>query len=72
MERELIAELAAILGSPDPARVPCGIGDDTALLSSPGSGGLLLTTDSQREGVHFTWDWIAPESVGYRLVVANV
>ncbi|MGC8528907.1 MAG: thiamine-phosphate kinase [Leptospirillia bacterium] len=75
-EHELIAELSRILGSssgglPVPG-LRMGIGDDCALITpSPGSD-LLVTTDSQREGVHFRWEWIDPFSVGRRLVAVNV
>jgi len=73
MERDLIRELEEILGPARPPHVLFGIGDDTALLLNPGKGqDLLFTIDSQRENVHFKWQWIDPASVGYRLVVVNV
>jgi thiamine-monophosphate kinase len=73
MERDLILELGEILGDAGSLYVLCGIGDDAALLRNPGQGNnLLVTTDSQRENVHFKWDWIDPVSLGYRLVVVNV
>lgn len=73
MERDLIKELEQILGPEYSSGVLCGIGDDTALLKNPGIGNdLLMTTDSQREGVHFKWSWIDPLSVGFRLVAVNV
>lgn len=73
MEDDLIRKISGILGPVESPEILRGIGDDTALLRSPGTDKhLLLTTDSQREGVHFRWQWIDPVSVGYRLVVANV
>ncbi len=72
MEADLIRELSQILsGLPSPG-VLAGIGDDAALLSAPPDRNLLVTTDSQRENVHFRWDWTDPESLGYRLVAVNV
>ncbi len=76
-EHELIAELSRILGSSSGGGAPVtglgvGIGDDCALISPPPGCDLLVTTDSQREGVHFRWEWIDPFSVGRRLVAVNV
>ena len=75
-EHELIAELSRILGSPSEglpvSGLGVGIGDDCALISPPQGRDLLVTTDSQREGVHFRWEWIDPFSVGRRLVAVNV
>jgi len=57
--------IAAAFGwSRDPSRV----GDDAALLP----GGRLLCCDALAEGVHFRWDWSAPEDVGWKAVAANV
>jgi thiamine-monophosphate kinase len=71
MERDLIEAFRRILGAA-PSRVVRGIGDDAACLGLPSpESELVWTTDTQREGVHFRWDWISPESVGYRLFVAN-
>ncbi len=73
MEADLIKELEEILAhGASPKEVLKGIGDDTALLKIPPGQNLLMTTDSQREHVHFRWDWIDPVSLGYRLVTVNV
>jgi thiamine-monophosphate kinase len=69
-ERDLIDRIVSRL-PPSPPEILHGIGDDTALLRVRESSDLLVTTDSQREGVHFRWDWMTPEEVGYRLVVVN-
>ena len=75
-EHELIGELSRILGEAPGVLVSpglgVGIGDDCALISPPEGEDLVLTTDSQREGVHFRWEWIDPYSVGRRLVAVNV
>ncbi len=71
MESDWIRGFALRLGAPPP-RVLRGIGDDAACLQVPEGQNLLWTTDSQREGVHFRWDWMSPEDVGYRLFIANL
>ncbi len=72
MESDLISELSRILAGLPVSGVLAGIGDDAALLSPPPGRNILVTTDSQRENVHFRWDWTDPESLGYRLVAVNV
>ena len=72
MEADLIRELSLILAGIPSKGVLAGIGDDAALLSPPLGRNLLVTTDSQRENVHFRWEWTDPESLGYRLVTVNV
>ena len=71
MESDWIKEFSRRLG-PLPKGVLRGIGDDVACLVSPQAGNLLWTTDSQREGVHFRWDWMTPQEVGFRLFVVNL
>ena len=72
----MIAELREIVGTlPDSVSgrgLRVGIGDDCALLSLPEGADLLVTTDSQREGVHFRREWFDPVSIGRRLVTVNV
>lgn len=71
MESDWIKKFSGTLG-PLPARVLRGIGDDVACLVSPKTDNLLWTTDSQREGVHFCWDWLTPQEVGSRLLAVNL
>lgn len=71
MESDWVRAFATRLG-PVPPHVLRGIGDDVACLSSPGPLNLLWTTDSQREGIHFRWEWMSPEEVGYRLLAVNL
>jgi len=47
-----------------------GIGDDAALLQVPRGETLLASVDANVEGVHFRREWLAPEEIGYRAVVA--
>ncbi len=71
MERDLVEAFRSRLG-PLPSWVVRGIGDDAACLESPPPDlDLVWTTDTQREGVHFRWDWLSPEEVGYRSFVIN-
>lgn len=69
-EREIINRILSRLPE-SPRGILHGIGDDTALLRIEKEVDVLVTTDSQREGIHFRWDWMTPEEVGYRLVVVN-
>jgi thiamine-monophosphate kinase len=55
----------------DAARVIKGIGDDCAVIRTPGAGAMLLTTDVFIEGVHFLPDQ-PPESVGGKLLAVNL
>ncbi len=54
-------------GSAYAARV--GPGDDAAVVSWPGD--VVLSTDSQQEGVHFRREWIEPEALGRRAIAVN-
>ena len=53
------------------SRVIQGIGDDCAVIRTPGSGALLITSDVFIEGVHFLPDQ-PPESVGGKLLAVNL
>lgn len=55
-----------------PAAVPLGIGDDAAAIQTRPRNYLLLTTDSQIEGVHFDLSFSTLEQVGYKSVMVNV
>lgn len=46
-----------------------GPGDDAAVLEIGGS--VVLTTDSQHEGIHYCAEWIAPEVLGRRAIAVN-
>lgn len=49
-----------------PLRVPAG--DDACLLTPLKNP--VITTDTQRQGIHFRFDWQTPEEVGRKAVVA--
>ncbi len=49
-----------------------GIGDDCAVLRPTAGMDLLLTTDTQEEGVHFRRDWATPQDIGWRCLAVNV
>jgi len=48
------------------AHVKVPAGDDAALLYSLSNP--VITTDTQKEGVHFTFEWQTPEEVGFKAV----
>ena len=65
-EEALLARVAAALGEvPRGAEVELGIGDDCAVLRSPGSR-LVWTVDAQVDEVHFRREWLSYEDIGYR------
>jgi len=55
-----------------PLQIVRGIGDDCAVLRPSAGMDLLLTTDTQEEGVHFRRDWATPQDIGWRCLAVNV
>jgi thiamine-monophosphate kinase len=71
-EFALIARLQRFLQGLMTPHVVRGIGDDCAVVrASPGME-LLLTTDTQEEGVHFRREWSTPQDIGWRCLAVNV
>jgi thiamine-monophosphate kinase len=48
-----------------------GPGDDAAVVAAP-DGRVVVTVDTLVQGVHFRFDWSAPEQVGRKAVAANL
>ncbi len=66
-----LKKLTSRLGHPPRGgRLLIGIGDDAALWSPPAGNAVVLTTDSQVEGVHFRREWLSPHQIGARAVAA--
>lgn len=71
-EFALIARLHARLRTPQNNHIIRGIGDDCAVLRPSAGMDLLLTTDTQEEGVHFQRHWSSPQDIGWRCLAVNV
>jgi thiamine-monophosphate kinase len=69
-EDQLIAAINRVLSGAG-HEVVVGPGDDAAVVS-PGSGELVLTTDSMIEGVHFRNELTTPRDLGYKSIAVNV
>lgn len=53
-------------------RVLVGIGDDAAVIKSPGARDLLLCCDLMVEGVHFRKEWAPPRLLGRKALAVNL
>lgn len=67
-ELELVERILDKL-TPFNGSVQIGPGDDAAVLGIGGS--VVLTTDSQHEGIHYSAEWISPEMLGRRSIAVN-
>ena len=56
----------------DPSTVITGIGDDCAVYNAIDKTDQLISTDTMVEGVHFSFHYMMPYDVGYRLMSANL
>ncbi len=64
-EDDLIRRLTERFGAPHP-RVKVGVGDDCSVIKQNPGKDLLVSVDTSVEGVHFNFDLLKPEEVGYR------
>jgi thiamine-monophosphate kinase len=71
-EFALIDRLQRFLQAPSGSQVVKSIGDDCAVLQPAAESELILTTDSQEEGIHYRLDWSTPEDIGWRCLAINV
>jgi thiamine-monophosphate kinase len=68
-----IEEIARLAGAAPSRGASVGIGDDAAVVRC--SAQTLLTTDTQREGVHFELDWLSARQLGrraFRVAVSDI
>lgn len=71
-ETSLIRRIRQLSPKSVSARIPLGIGDDTAILRVPPGHEMLVTTDFSLEDVHFRRDSHPPESVGHRCLARGL
>ena len=71
-EFALIERLQRFLQPPSGSQIIKSIGDDCAVLQPAADADLIVTTDSQEEGVHYRLDWSTPEDIGWRCLAINV
>jgi len=68
-EFELIARLTE--GAPrEAADLPCGVGDDCAVVAGPHGRDWLVTVDAFAEGIHFMREWANFRSIGRKALAA--
>ena len=65
----VIDRITADRFQPEPTLL--GPGDDAAVVAAP-DGRVVAAVDTLVEGVHFRFDWSAPEHVGRKAVAANL
>lgn len=56
----------------NPTSVSVGIGDDCAVYTASTGYDQIISTDTMVEGVHFSFHYMMPYDVGYRLMTANL
>ncbi len=56
----------------NPDTVIQGIGDDCAIYNTSEHVNQLISTDTMVEGIHFSFHYMMPYDVGYRLMSANL
>lgn len=72
-ETELIRLIERLAGPQEGGSLRVGIGDDAAVLASPGAGQeLLATTDQIVENKHFIYEQHPPDALGHKLLVRGL
>ncbi len=71
-ESALIRRIARRAGPPQGRSWALGIGDDAAILRSHPDEELVLSTDTQVEGVHFRFGRETPRTIGRRALAVNL
>jgi thiamine-monophosphate kinase len=73
LEESIIEQIRRAAGQVSSSRVRIGIGDDTAVLRSPGSGReLLLTTDQILENTHFVMGRHPARALGHKTLARGL
>ena len=67
----LIAAITERLARPEPAMVPIGIGDDSAVIAATGSD-TVACTDVLVQDVHFRLDWSSGADIGRKAAAQNL
>ena len=71
-EADIIRLIQGKVSEKLPSHIKKGIGDDCAVLETPGDRVLLVTTDTLIEGIHFTDQTLSPEALGWKALAVNI
>jgi thiamine-monophosphate kinase len=71
-EYQLLDSLKDLLNFSPTTRFPEGIGDDAAMRRCSPDEQLIFTGDTLVEQVHFSFDYMTPQDVGYKAIVASI
>ncbi len=71
-EYELLKEIEEYCHFTPSNRFPIGLGDDAVIRQSNHNETLVFTADTMVEGVHFSFDYMSAEEVGFKSMVTNI
>ncbi len=71
-EYRLLDNLKRHLNYTPDAYFSTGIGDDAAIRQCDKNEQLIFTADTLVENVHFSFDYMTPQEIGYKAMVANI